>query len=157
MHQRMNYISASPEVFKAMLDVEKTLHASFDGKLLHMVKLRASQINGCAYCVDMHWKDARNAGESEERLYMLNAWRESGLYSDPERAALAWTEALTLVNTTHAPDEDYAALKSHYSEKQIADLSWAIATINAWNRIAIGFRATPGVYQAPKRREATAT
>ena len=107
MSQRLNYYNASPDVFKTMLGLEKQLHAGLETKLLLLVKVRASLINGCAYCIDMHWKDARAEGESEERLYNLSAWRESPLYSDKERAALAWTEALTLVSQTHAPDAEF--------------------------------------------------
>ncbi len=157
MEQRLDYIKASPDGFKAMLALEKHITASLDHALLHLVKLLASQINGCAYCIDMHWKDARaggGGGESEERLYMLDAWRESSLYTDRERAAFAWTEALTLVSETHAPDADFAAAREHFTEKELVDLTWAIAGINAWNRVAIGFRSKPGVYQAPKARPA---
>lgn len=150
MSQRMDYIKASPTSFRLMLALEQHLRGSIDIKLLHLVKLRASQINGCAYCIDMHSKDALAAGEPVHRLLCLDAWRESPFYNDAERAALAWTDALTLVQQTNAPDADFAALKDHFSEQQIADLSWAIAAINAWNRIAIGFRSVPGVYQPPK-------
>ncbi len=150
MSIRLEYAKASPEVFKAMLGVEKLLHASLESGLLHMVKLRASQINGCAFCIDMHWKDARAAGESEQRLYALDAWEESPFYTDRERAAFAWTESLTHVATTHAPDADFAEVRKHFSDEQLAALTWAIATINAWNRIGIAFRSTPGVYQPPK-------
>ena len=153
MEPRLDYIKASPEPFKAMLAMEQYLKTSgLEHGLLHMLKLRASQINGCAYCIDMHWKDARAAGETEQRLYALGAWRESPFYTERERAALAWTEALTLVSHTHAPDADYDGLKAHFADKEAADLSWAIALINAWNRIAIGFRSKPGVYQPPKAR-----
>jgi AhpD family alkylhydroperoxidase len=109
--------------------------------LIELVKMRASQINGCAFCLDMHSKDARSKGETEQRLYLLNAWRESPLYSDRERAALAWTEALTLVAETHAPDSDYDTLKEHFTEEEIVKLSMLIVTINGWNRLAIGFRS----------------
>ena len=134
-----------------MLGVEKALHSGgIEPRLLHMIKLRASQINGCAYCMDMHWKDAKAAGETEERLYMLNAWRESPLYSDRERAAMAWVEAVTNITVGHAPDDLYEATRAQFDEKQMAELTWAIASINAWNRIAISFRATPGIYQSTK-------
>jgi AhpD family alkylhydroperoxidase len=151
--QRLNYIAASPEGFKAMLAIETHCSATVDHTLLHLIKLRASQINGCAYCIDMHWKDARADGLPEDRLYALSAWRESTLYSDKERAALAWTEALTLVAVAHATggisasDADYALACAEFTGKELANLSWAIAAINAWNRIAIGFRSTPGIYQ----------
>lgn len=150
MSQRLDYGKASPEGFRAMLGVEKHVMASVDSALVHLVKLRASQVNGCAYCIDMHWKDARAAGESEMRLYGLDAWRESPYYSERERAVLAWTEAVTLISQTHAPDAEFGALREHFSEKEITDLTWAIAAINAWNRVAIAFRATPGEYQTRK-------
>ena len=153
---RLDYIKASPEAFRAMLGLEKYLHGALPAPFLHMLKLRASQVNGCAYCIDMHWKDARAAGESEQRLYGLSAWRESPYYSDKERAALAWTESLTLVATAHAtgaepaPDADFDAVRKHFTDRELADLTWAIAAINAWNRIAIGFRSTAGDYQPPR-------
>ncbi|MBS0192214.1 MAG: carboxymuconolactone decarboxylase family protein [Phycisphaerales bacterium] len=151
MTQRMDYARAAPEIFRGMLGVEKALHSGgIEPRLLHMIKLRASQINGCAYCMDMHWKDAKAAGETEERLYMLNAWRESPLYSDRERAAMAWVEAVTNITVGHAPDDLYEATRAQFDEKQMAELTWAIASINAWNRIAISFRATPGIYQSTK-------
>jgi AhpD family alkylhydroperoxidase len=156
--QRLNYISASPDGFKAMLGVENHLRESVDHTLLHLIKLRASQINGCAYCIDMHWKDARADGVPEERLYALSAWRESFVYSEKERAALGWTEALTLVAVAHAtggepaPDEAFAAARAQFTDKELADISWAIAAINSWNRIAIGFRSTPGEYKARPRK-----
>jgi AhpD family alkylhydroperoxidase len=133
-----------------MLGLERSIHASgLEPALLHLLKLRASQINGCAYCIDMHWKDARAGGESEMRLYALDAWRESPFYNEREQAALEWTEALTLVAETHAPDETFARVRAQFDDKQLADLTWAIAAINAWNRVAIGFRATPGAYKPP--------
>lgn len=148
---RMNYPKAAPDVYKAMLSVEAALHAgSVEVPLLHLVKLRASQINGCAFCIDMHWKDAKAVGETDIRLYSLDAWHESPFYTEKERAALEWTESLTRISETHAPDSAFEELKKHFDEKQIAELSWAISLINAWNRIAIGFRATPGVYQPRK-------
>jgi AhpD family alkylhydroperoxidase len=147
MTQRLNYAAASPAAFQAMLALEKQIAASVEPALFHLVKLRASQVNGCAFCIDMHWKDARAGGESEQRLYGLDAWRESPYYTPKERAALAWTESLTLVATTHAPDEDFRAVREHFQDQELADLSWAIAAINAWNRLAIGFRTTPGTYK----------
>jgi AhpD family alkylhydroperoxidase len=144
---RFQYAHASPEPFKAMLALEGVIRkGGLEGPLLNLVKLRASQVNGCAYCIDMHWKDARAAGETEIRLYSLDAWRESPFYSPRERAALAWAESLTSIAATHAPDEVFAAVRAEFKDKELADLSWAIAAINAWNRIAIGFRATPGQY-----------
>ena len=115
--------------------------------LLHLVRLRASQINGCAYCLDMHWKDLRAIGETEQRLYSLEAWRECPYYTERERAALAWTEAVTLIATDHASDAVYAAVRPHFDDKALADLTLAISTINAWNRLSIAARLTPGTYQ----------
>jgi AhpD family alkylhydroperoxidase len=135
-----------------LLAIERYLAASgIDPKLLHLIKLRASQINGCAYCIDMHSKDARAAGETEQRLYELNAWRETPFYSERERAALEWTEALTLISETHAPDDVFERVSAHFSEKEIVDLTYAIASINTWNRIAIALRAVPGTYQPAKK------
>ena len=156
MQPRIDYRKFAPEATKAMYGLETylTTQSGLDHKLLHLLKLRASQINGCAFCIDMHWKDARAIGESEQRLYGLDAWRESPYYTDRERAALAWTEALTLISSTHAPDEEYAELQKHFSEKEIVDLVYAISTINAWNRIAISLRAVPGRYQTPQKSSA---
>jgi AhpD family alkylhydroperoxidase len=154
MSQRLNYAQAFPEAFKAMLGDEQAVHAGgVEAKLLHMIKLRVSQINGCAYCVDMHWKDAKAAGETEQRLYGLSAWRESPYYTDAERAALSWAESLTLIPVWHnsgsiaAPEPIYAEVRRHFDDRQLAALTWAISVINAWNRIAIGFRSTAGAYQ----------
>src|SRR3954471_11915106 len=147
MKTRMEHWKVAPGGFKAMSSLEAYLHDStLKVPLLHMVKLRASQINGCAYCIDMHWKDARALGESEQRLYGLDAWREAPYYTDRERAALEWTEALTNVQDGHVPDAAYDAARSHFNEKELADLSWAIATINAWNRVMIAARAEAGTY-----------
>ena len=118
-----------------------------EASLLELVKMRASQINGCAHCLDMHSKDARAAGETEQRLYLLNAWREAPFYSARERAALAWTEALTLVSESQVPDTVYEEARRHFSEQELVDLSLAIVAINGWNRLAIGFRAETGSYQ----------
>jgi len=115
--------------------------------LLELVKLRASQLNGCAYCIDMHTKDARSHGESEQRLYGVSAWHEAPFYTARERAALAWTEAVTLVSQSQVPDEVYAQVRAHFSEKETVDLTLAIAAINSWNRLAISFRAEAGSYQ----------
>ena len=142
MEQRLNYRTAAPEAFKPMYDMEAYLKGcGLELSLIKLVKVRASQINGCAYCLHMHTKDARASGESEQRLYLLNAWDESQLYTARERAALGWTDALTLVSETHAPDEAYEAVKAQFKPKEIVDLTLLISTINAWNRIAIGFRA----------------
>jgi len=151
MTDRINFAQAAQEPYKAMLALEKYLHSSsIEPKLLHVIKLRASQLNGCAYCIDMHWKDARAAGETEQRLYGLDAWREAPYYNDRERAALEWTEAVTQIAQTHADDVIYGRVREHLSEKELVDLTWAIAAINAWNRIAISFRTTPGTYKPPK-------
>jgi AhpD family alkylhydroperoxidase len=144
MTPRLDYFAAAPKVLGPMLALERSVASSgLEHGLIHLVKLRASQINGCAFCIDMHSRDARKAGETEARLYLLDAWREAPHYTPRERAALAWTEALTLVATTRAPDADYEALKPHFTEEEIVKLSLLIATINAWNRLAIGFRASP--------------
>lgn len=140
---RLDYFAAAPDAMKGMLDLEKAVkNVSLEPSLVELVKIRTSQINGCAYCIYMHTKAARELGEAEERLYPLNAWRESPLYSERERAALAWTEALTLISQTHAPDEDHATLKAHFSDKEQVELTLLISAYNAWNRIAIGFRST---------------
>ncbi|MGJ4801908.1 carboxymuconolactone decarboxylase family protein [Luteimonas sp. SDU82] len=145
MKPRMEYWKAAPGGYKAMMALEAYLHdAGIERGLLHMVKLRASQINGCAYCIDMHWKDARAAGESEQRLYGLAAWREAPYYSDRERAALAWTESLTNITEGHVPDPVYEAARDQFTDRELADLAWAVAAINAWNRVAIAFRSEAG-------------
>lgn len=149
MEQRIHYGKAAPAALKGLLELENYLKSSgLEVNLLHMIKLRASQINGCAYCIDMHWKDARAAGESEQRLYGLDAWEESPYYSDRERAALRWTESTTNITQGHVPDEVFVDVREFFSEKEIVDLTLASAAINAWNRIAIAMRATPGKYQA---------
>src|SRR4051812_9213334 len=149
MEQRFS-LNASPGAFKAMAGLEAYLRTcGLDHKLIHMIKLRASQINGCAYCIDMHWKDARAAGESEQRLYGLDAWREAPYYNDRERAAFEWTEALTNITASHVPDTLYESVRGHFSEKELTDLTWAIAAINAWNRVAISFRSEAGSYRPP--------
>jgi AhpD family alkylhydroperoxidase len=153
---RLEYAKYAHEPLRSFYAIERCLHDSgIDIKLLHMLKLRASQINGCAYCMDMHWKDARAAGETEQRLYGLNAWREWPFYTDRERAALEWTESVTLVSQTHVPDDVYERVRAQYSEKEIVDLTLAVGIINLWNRIAISFRAVPGLYQ-PRQTSATA-
>jgi AhpD family alkylhydroperoxidase len=137
-----NAFKLVPEGFKALQTVEASIQASgLDHKLAHLIKLRASQINGCAYCLHMHARDTRAAGESEMRIHLLPAWRESTVYNERERAALAWTEALTLVADTGAPDEDYALLKQHFTEAEQANITLLIGAINLWNRLQVGFRA----------------
>lgn len=151
MKPRMEYSKVAPGAFKAMLSVEAYLRDSgLDKRLLHMIKLRASQMNGCAYCIDMHWKDACAAGEIEQRLYGLDAWREAPYYNERERAALEWTESLTNITDGHVPDAVYDAARGHFSDKELADLTWAAAAINAWNRVVIAFRAEPGTYNPGK-------
>jgi AhpD family alkylhydroperoxidase len=148
MQQRVDYQSQAAGIYKAMRGLESYLHScGLDEGLIHLVKLRASQLNGCAYCIDMHWKDLRASGESEQRLYSLDAWRESPFYTDRERAALTWTEAVTLVTNGHVSDEAYDAVRPHFDGKALADLTFVIATINAWNRLAIAARTEPGTYQ----------
>ena len=152
MKPRMNFYKAAPETIKALVAVEDQVKASgLEQSLIEMVKTRASQINGCAFCINMHTADARKYGETEQRLYLLNAWRESPLYTERERAALGWTEALTLISETHAPDEDYEAMRAQFSEAEAVNLTVLIGAINAWNRVAIGFRA---VHPVAKRAAA---
>jgi AhpD family alkylhydroperoxidase len=142
MKPRMNFYQAAPETIKALSAVEAQIAASgLEKSLIELVKTRASQINGCAFCINMHTQDARKLGETEQRLYMLSAWQESPLYTDRERAALAWTEAVTLIADTHAPDDLYEELRVHFSESEMVNLTMLIGAINAWNRIAISFRA----------------
>lgn len=151
MEARFNAFAGAHEAYKALSSLEAYLHGcGLEQPLLHLIKLRASQVNGCAYCLDMHWKDLRAIGEDEQRLYSLDAWRECPWYSDRERAALAWTEAITLVTSGHVPDAVYLEMRSHFTEKEIADLTLAIATINAWNRISIASRTRPGSYTPAK-------
>jgi AhpD family alkylhydroperoxidase len=148
MDERIHYMNVSAGAFHAMLGLEKYLHeCGLEIGLIHLIKLRASQINGCAYCLDMHWKDLRALGEPEQRLYSLDAWEECPYYTERERAALAWTEAVTRVADTHVPDEVYEMARKQFTEKELAELTVAIATINAWNRLAIAGRTTPGTYQ----------
>jgi AhpD family alkylhydroperoxidase len=148
MKARIDFSSNPPKTVKAMLALQAAVEASgLEHSLMELVKMRASQINGCAYCLDMHSKDARAAGESEQRLYLLNAWRESPMYSERERAALAWTEAMTLVTEGHVPDEVYESARAHFSEEELVNLSMALVAINGWNRLCIGLRAVPGNYR----------
>ncbi len=144
-----NPVKAAPDAIKAMMAVEAAIRASgLEHSLLELVKMRASQINGCAFCIHMHATDARAHGETEMRLYMLNAWRESSLYSARERAALAWTEALTRIAETGAPDADYDLVKEVFTESEQVNLTLAIGTINLWNRLQVGFRAAHPVDRA---------
>jgi AhpD family alkylhydroperoxidase len=146
MKPRMNYYQAAPDTLKALMALEAQIRGSgLEQSLIELVKTRASQINGCAFCINMHTQDARKHGETEQRLYLLNAWQEAPAYSERERAALAWTEAVTLIADTHAPDDLYADVRKHFSEAETVNLTMLIATINAWNRLAISFRAVPPV------------
>ena len=151
MKPRISLANVSPEAIKAVLGLEKYLRGcGLEERLLDLIKLRASQINGCAYCLDMHWKDLRAAGETEQRLYSLDAWAECPYYTDRERAALAWTEAVTLVADGHVPDAVYEQIRPFFSEKELGDLTLAVATINVWNRLNIAARTEPGTYQPGK-------
>lgn len=148
MKPRIKYSENAPEAIKGLLELERYVHGSgLERRLYELVKTRASQINGCAYCLDMHTKDARKAGETEQRLYALSAWREAPFYTDRERAALAWTEALTLISENDVPDALYQAARKHFDEKEIVALTMAIVAINGWNRLAISFRTVPGSYE----------
>ena len=139
--ERLNYEKIAPAAIDALLGVENyVLQSGLEASLIDLVKLRVSQINGCAFCMDMHSKAARQDGETEQRLYVLNGWREAALYTPRERAALAWTEALTLLPESQAPDSDYEPLGAHFSDKEIVDLTVLIAQINTWNRLAVGLR-----------------
>jgi AhpD family alkylhydroperoxidase len=154
MEPRIDYTKYAHEALKSLLALEKYIAScGLDHRLIHLIKFRASQINGCAYCIDMHSKDARALGETEQRLYELDAWRETPFYTDKERAALEWVESLTLVSETHVPDETFERVKKHFSEKEIVDLTIAASLINVWNRVAISMRAVPGTYQ-PSRAAA---
>jgi AhpD family alkylhydroperoxidase len=149
MDPRLDYRKFAAPALQGMLALEKYLGScGLDHKLMHLLKLRASQLNGCAYCIDMHSIDARAAGETEQRLYALNAWRETPFFDERERAALAWVEAVTLVSETHVPDAVYDHTRRHFSEQEIVDLTYLTSTINAWNRLAIALRAVPGHYRS---------
>ena len=149
MKPRMNFYQAAPDTIKALTGLEAQIQGSgLEQSLIELVKTRASQINGCAFCINMHTQDARKHGETEQRLYLLNAWREAPAYTDRERAALAWTEAVTKISDGHVPDEVYDEARHHFSEKELVDLTAAVIAINAWNRAAIAFRATPRLTSA---------
>ena len=148
MTQRIDYTKVSPAALKAMYGLQKAVDQSgLEHSLLELVKLRASQINGCAHCIEMHFKDAKAAGETDERMHLLNAWREAPFYSARERAALLWCETLTLIAERGAPDEVFQEVREQFSEEELANLTLAIVAINGWNRFAIGFRAEVGKYQ----------
>jgi len=149
MQPRLDYTKLAPGARTAMQGLEKYIRESgLETSLLELVRMRASQINRCAFCIDMHSKDARAGGETEQRLYALNAWRETPFFNDRERAALEWTEAVTLVSETNVPDDVYERVSSHFSPQELANLTMAVVAINGWNRIAVSFRLVPGEYQA---------
>ncbi len=149
---RQRFVKIAPEPYKIMLSLEEYLHkCGLEESLLQLVKLRASQINGCAHCIDMHWKDLRAIGESEQRLYSLDAWRECPWFSDRERAALAWTEAVTLITDGFVPDSVYEEVQPHFREEELRNLTLAIATINSWNRLNVAARTLPGSYCVPEK------
>src|SRR5918998_1046256 len=148
MKQRLNYAEVGQGALKAMYGLEAYLSkCGLESSLLHLLKFRVSQINGCAYCLDMHSKDLRAAGETEQRLYLLDAWREAPFYTERERAALAWAEAVTLVTEGHVPDEVFEQARAQFGEEELVNLTLAVVAINGWNRLSIAFRATPGTYQ----------
>lgn len=147
MEKRIDYFEVDPTAIKGMLELEKHTHASgIEPSLLELVKTRVSQINGCAYCLDMHTIDARKAGETEQRLYTLSTWKETPFFTDRERAALAWAESITLVSENDVPNALYEATLQHFNEKELVALTMAIIAINGWNRLAIAFRKAPGSY-----------
>lgn len=146
--QRIAYSNIAPDGVEVLRRLEVYLkNSGLEPELVELVKLRASQMNGCAYCIDMHTKDARTHGESEQRLYGVNAWRETPFYSERERAALTWAESVTNIGADHVPDEVYDRVKEQFTEKELVDLTLAVIAINSWNRLAISFRTPPGSYQ----------
>ena len=148
MEPRLDYTKISPEPLKPLLNLEGYVRRSgLEHSLLHLTKLRVSQINGCGYCIDMHWKDARAAGETEQRLYGLSAWRECPFYTARERAALEWAEAVTLLANGTVSDEVYRRAREQFSEKELVDLNFGVVAINSWNRLCVPFRVVPGTYQ----------
>jgi AhpD family alkylhydroperoxidase len=149
MKARIDLRHGNPQIMQPLLAIGSYLYrSSLGSRLLHLVEIRASQINRCAQCLDMHTKDARAEGESEQRLYALDAWRETPYFDDRERAALEWTEAVTLVADSHVPDDVYECVRQHFSEKELVDLTLAIASINTWNRLNVAFRSVAGDYRA---------
>ncbi len=152
MEPRIKYAQVAPGAYRAMHALEAYVEqCGLEPSLLDLVKVRASQLNGCAYCIDMHTKDARARGEKEDRLYALDAWRETPFYTERERAALTWTEAVTLVAESHVPEDVYRAAREHFTDKELVDLTLAIVAINGWNRLGVGFRSVPGTYQPGPR------
>ena len=146
MHPRIDVTKVSPAAYQAVAALQAYVDQSgLDPKLRELIKIRASQINGCAFCIAMHTRDARKHGETEERIYLLDAWRETPLYSAKERAALEWVEAITLLTESHVPDEVFETVRGQFSEKEIVDLTAAAVAINTWNRLSIAFRVPPQV------------
>lgn len=151
---RIDTSKVSPEAYRVMSQLEMFARKSVDPKIFHLMKIRASQINGCAFCIDMHTKEARATGETEQRIYLLNAWEESPFYSDRERAALEWTESVTLVSETHVPKEVFDKVRKHFSEEEIVGLTMTIVAINGWNRLAISLGADVGNYKVKAQHSA---
>jgi AhpD family alkylhydroperoxidase len=153
MESRLSAQQASPAAYRAMIGLEMFIRmaSKLEPSLVELVKMRASQINGCAYCIDMHSQDARSHGETEQRLYALTSWRETPFFTARERAALAWTEALTLITEGHVPDDVYELAKQSFSDEELVNLTLAVITINGWNRLAISFRSVPGAYRPEAR------
>lgn len=149
MQPRLNYANAAPAGARAMYGLESYIRkfSGLDPSLLELIRLRASQINGCAFCIDMHTKDARALGENEQRLYTVSVWRETPFFTERERAALLWTEQLTLISQEHVPDAVYEQVSEHFTGEELVNLTLAVVTINGWNRLAIAFRSVPGEYQ----------
>lgn len=151
MEARMNYTKVAPGVYQAMRGLQAYVdECGLEPSLKELVKVRASQLNGCAYCLDMHTQDARALGETEQRLYALSAWQETPFFTERERAALLWTEKVTLISIDHVPDEVYEQVRKHFTEEELASLTLVVATINSWNRLAISFRSVPGNYKPRK-------
>ncbi|HLZ22435.1 MAG TPA: carboxymuconolactone decarboxylase family protein [Ktedonobacterales bacterium] len=154
MTSRIRYSKAAPGVYRAMQGLEDYVHGcGLEPDLLELVRIRASQLNGCAFCLDMHTKDARARGESEQRLYLLDAWREAPFYSERERAALTWAEAVTLLPDREVADEVYDEARQHFSDEELANLTLAIVAINGWNRLNVAFRTPAGTYQPRARKD----
>lgn len=155
MEPRIDFLKSARGAYHALLGIEHYLEqCGLEESLQNLIKLRVSQVNGCAYCIDMHWKDSRAAGESEQRLYGLDAWEESPYYTDRERAALAWAEAVTNIQEGHVPDAVFEHVRNFFNDKELADLTLAVTAINSWNRLSIAARTVPGTYQPAKTRGA---
>jgi len=155
MEPRIDYLKSARGAYHAMLGIEHYLQqCGLEESLQNLIKLRVSQINGCAYCIDMHWKDLKAAGESEQRLYGLDAWEESPYYTDRERAALTWAESVTNIQEGHVPDGVFERVKEFFNDKELADLTLAVTAINSWNRLSIAARTVPGTYQPAKKQGA---